>query len=154
LVFRLLTRRVGPGRIHATAASGLTVALLCLAGCGGQATLDSKAVRNEAETIASLGTEGNIVAEQLARERLKESFAQVHAADLAELAAKSEEGLEPSLATAKLKRTVERLRTLAEDVSVQLRAVETDPREEQILGSAGERLDQLAAAAERIAGGL
>jgi hypothetical protein len=136
--------------VNATAATVMTIALLALAGCGGQATLDSKAVRSEAETVASLGTEGSILAGQLERGRLKESFAQVHAADLAQLAAKSEEALEPSLATPKLKSTVERLQTLAEDVSVQLRAIETDPREEEVLRNSVARLDELASAAERI----
>jgi ABC-type enterochelin transport system substrate-binding protein len=139
--------------LHAAAGIAVTLALLSLAGCA-QSTLDTKAVRNEAEAVESLAQEGVVLADQLGRDRLKESFAQVHAADLAELAASSEEGLEPSLATPELRSAVEQLQALAEDVSVQLRAIETAPRDDGALGAAGERLDELASEAEGIAGRL
>lgn len=126
-------------------------ALLLQAGCG-KATLDSKAVHTEAETVESLGAEGSLLADQAVKGRLKESFLQVQAADLAEQAAKTEEGLEPSLATARLRATVEQLQQLAEDVSVVLREVETDPRNDEGLRRAAARLEELSSAAEKIAG--
>jgi hypothetical protein len=129
------------------------IALLATVGCG-QSTLDSKAVRNQAEQVHSFAVEGGIVVDQLRHHGLKESYAQVHAADLADLAAKSQQELEPSLATPKLKHTVERLQTLAEDVSTQLRGVETDPREERVLEGAAKRFDDVAGEADRIEGRL
>jgi hypothetical protein len=63
----------------AVALGGLTL----LAGCG-QATLDSKAVRTQAETIGSLATEGHLLTDAADQGRISESFLQVQAADLAE----------------------------------------------------------------------
>jgi hypothetical protein len=56
---------------------------------------------------------------------------------------RSENELKPSLATPALESTVQRLQTLAEDGSVQLRVIETDPRDEDTLREAAERLDDL-----------
>jgi hypothetical protein len=131
----------------------VTIAVLTLAGCG-QGTLDRKAVRAKAERVRSFAVEGRIAADQLVRGRLKESFAQVHAADLAQLASTAEKDLEPSLAAARLHGTVERLQTVAAAVSVQLRVVETEPREHELLRDARERLDELAGEAHRIASRL
>ena len=111
-----------------------------LGGCA-QATLDSKAVKTEAQMIASVASEGSILSTQTTRGRIKESFAQVEAADLADEAAKSQQDLEPALATPELKSTVEHLQSVAEDTSVELRALETDPR----------NLDRIAALAKRLA---
>jgi len=118
-------------------------------GCG-QGTLDSKAVRTQAEMVASISSEGAILGDQLARGRIKESFVQVEAADLAERAAKSEQELDPALSTPELKHTVERLGLLAEDASVQLRGIETDPRSERRIDGIAERLGELRDAASRV----
>jgi len=139
--------------VKRTAAIAATLALLTLPGCG-EATLDSKAVRNEAETIESLAEEGRIVADELERGELKVSFAQVHSADLAERAAREQKALEPSLATPKLQSTVTKLQSLAEDVSVQLRGIETDPREQKSLQEVVDQLDQLSGEASKIVEGL
>src|ERR671923_764614 len=120
-------------------AAAVTIALVAAVGCG-QSTLDSKAVRSEAESVHSMAVEGGILADQLRRDRIKESYAQVDAADLADLAAKSQQKLEPSVATPKLKSTVEQLQTIAEDVSIELRGIETDPRETSVLRSASRQL--------------
>jgi predicted outer membrane protein len=111
-----------------------------LGGCA-EATLDSKAVKTEAQTIASVASEGAILSEQVKRGRIKESFVQVEAADLADEASKSQQDLEPALATPELKSTVEHLQSVAEDTSVQIRALETDPR----------NLDRMVVLAERLA---
>jgi hypothetical protein len=124
------------------------VALL-LAGCG-QATLDSKAVRQQAEKVASISSEGAIVADQKTRGRIKESFFQVESADLADLAAKSDDQLDPALSTPELKHTVEHLGSIAEEASNQLRGLETDPRNEARVKRTAERLGQLRDAASKV----
>jgi hypothetical protein len=122
---------------------------LAVGGCA-QGTLDRRAVRLQAETIASAASEGAIVSEQKSKGRVKESFAQVEAADLADQAAKSQQDLEPALATPDLKSTVEHLQSLAEDTSVELRALETDPRNEPRIAAVAKRLGDLRDAASKI----
>jgi hypothetical protein len=131
------------------AAAVVTIAVLVAAGCG-QSTLDSKAVRTQAASVRSLAVEGGVLVDGMEHDGLKESFAQVHAADLADRAADSEQQLEPSLATPKLKRTVERLRAMAEAVSTELRGIETDPREATVTRRAARRLERLASGADAI----
>jgi hypothetical protein len=120
-----------------------------LAGCA-QATLDSKAVKTEAQSIASVASEGAILSEQVTRGRMKESFVQVEAADLADEAAKSQQDLEPALATPELKSTVEHLQTVAEDTSVELRTLETDPRDLDRISALADRLAKLRDAASNV----
>ena len=133
-------------------AAGLAaVAVLLMAGCGqSTTTLDSKQVRLEAESIGSIATEGRIVAEQHLRGELKESFVQVHAADLAAQAASDEQDLEPSRAPPALAHDVERLQSLAEETSVRLRALETRPRDHEAVQGAVESLARLAEEATKI----
>jgi hypothetical protein len=122
---------------------------LALGGCA-QGTLDRRAVRLQAETLTSAASEGAIVSDQKARGRIKESFAQVEAAHLADQAAKSQQDLEPALATPELKSTVEHLQSLAEDTSVELRALETDPRNRPRIEAVAKRLGDLRDAASKV----
>jgi len=133
-------------------AAGLAaVAVLLMAGCGqSTTTLDSKEVRLEAESIGSIATEGRIVAEQHLRGELKESFVQVHAADLAAEAASHEQDLEPSRAPPALANDVERLQSLAEETSTRLRALETRPRDHEAVQGAVESLARLAEEATKV----
>jgi hypothetical protein len=127
----------------------LAAVAVLLAGCA-QATLDSKAVKEEAQTIASVASEGSTISHETVRGRMKESFVQVEAADLADEAAKSQQDLEPALATPELKGTVEHLQTVAEDTSVELRALETDPRNLDRIKALAERLASLRDAASKV----
>jgi hypothetical protein len=122
---------------------------LALGGCA-QGTLDRRAVKLQAQTIASAASEGAIISDQNVRGRLKESFAQVEAADLADQAAKSQQDLEPALSPPDLKSTVEHLQSLAEDTSVELRALETDPRNRDHIAAVAKRLGDLRDAASKV----
>jgi succinate dehydrogenase/fumarate reductase flavoprotein subunit len=122
---------------------------LVLGGCA-QGTLDRRAVRLEAQTVASAASEGALISDQTVRGRMKESFAQVEAADLADQAAKSQQDLEPALTTPDLKSTVEHLQSVAEDTSTELRALETDPRNLDRIKAVAERLGNLRDAASKV----
>jgi hypothetical protein len=75
---------------------------------------------------------------------------QVEAADLANDAAKSQQDLEPALATPGLKSTVEKLQSVAEDTSVELRGLETNPRDLDRLAAQAKRLAELRDAASKV----
>jgi succinate dehydrogenase/fumarate reductase flavoprotein subunit len=122
---------------------------LVLGGCA-QGTLDRRAVRLEAESVASAASEGALISDQTVRGRMKESFVQVEAADLADQAAKSQQDLEPALTTPDLKTTVEHLQSVAEDTSTELRALETDPRNVDRIKAVAERLGNLRDAASKV----
>jgi ATP-dependent RNA circularization protein (DNA/RNA ligase family) len=124
------------------------VAIL-LGGCA-EHTIDTKALKTEAQKIASAASEGSILSDQLTKRRVKESFVQVEAADLADDAAKSQQDLEPALATPELKGTVEKLQSVAEDTSVELRGIETDPRDTAHLAALAKRLADLRDAASNV----
>jgi uncharacterized membrane protein len=135
------------GRFGAVSAA-VAVALI-LGGCA-QGTLDRRAVKLEAENVASAASEGALISTQKVRGRIKESFVQVEAAHLADQAAKSQQNLEPALTTPDLKNTVEHLQSVAEDTSNELRAVETDPRNLDRIKAVGERLGNLRDAASKV----
>jgi hypothetical protein len=128
----------------------LAAALVAVGGGCGQGTLDTKAVRVQAESVASVATQGHILAREARRGRVLESFLQVHAADLADDAAKSHEELKPELAMPRTKPAVEKLETLSEGASVQLRVIETQPRDKGALAKSGAALDRIAKAASTI----
>src|SRR4051794_22676175 len=131
------------------AASLAAAVALVLGGCA-QGTLDRRAVKLEADSVASAASEGALISDQKARGRIKESFVQVEAADLADQAAKSQQDLEPALTTPDLKSTVEHLQSLAEDTSVELRALETDPRNRDHIAAVAKRLGDLRDAASKV----
>jgi hypothetical protein len=56
-----------------------SVAALLLAGCGGQTSLDRKALSQEAKTLQSLAAEGGLLAANSARGRSTAVFTRVHA---------------------------------------------------------------------------
>jgi len=130
----------------ASAAAALTLAL---GGCA-EHTIDTKALKTEAQKVASTASEGSILADQKVKGRIKESFIQVEAADLADDAAKSQQDLEPALATPGLKSTVEKLQSVAEDTSVELRGIETNPRDLARLAAQAKRLADLRDAASKV----
>jgi len=136
------------------AAGLLLVGVLAVAGCNQPTTFESKEVRIEAETIASIATQGRIVGEQHLRGDLKESFVQVEAADLAEEAASHQQKLEPSRAAPPLARDVERLQSIAEETSIRLRGLETEPRNREAAQGAVQALASLAQEATRIGDSL
>jgi len=82
---------------------------------------------------------------------MKESFAQVHAAELAGSAATAAESIDPALAAPRFEDAVTRLQSLAERASVALRGIETEPRNPTLLRRTVDELDRLASSAERIA---
>jgi hypothetical protein len=122
---------------------------LAFGGCAEQ-TIDTKALKTEAQKVASAASEGSILADQVTKGRMKESFVQVEAADLANDAAKSQQDLEPALATPGLKSTVEKLQSVAEDTSVELRGLETNPRDLDRLAAQAKRLAELRDAASKV----
>jgi len=122
---------------------------LALGGCAEQ-TIDTKALKTEAQKVASAASEGSILADQATKGRMKESFVQVEAADLANDAAKSQQDLEPALATPGLKTTVEKLQAVAEDTSNELRGLETNPRDLTRLATQAKRLADLRDAASDV----
>jgi hypothetical protein len=135
------------GRAGAVLAAA--AASLALGGCA-QHTIDTKALKTEAQKVASAASEGSTLATQKVKGRIKESFMQVEAADLADDAAKSQQDLEPALATPGLKTTVEKLQSVAEDTSNELRGLETNPRDRTRLAAQAKRLADLRDAASGV----
>jgi hypothetical protein len=122
---------------------------VALGGCA-EHTTDTKALKTEAQKVASAASEGSILADQLTKGRVKESFVQVEAADLADDAAKSQQDLEPALTTPGLKSKVETLQSVAEHTSLELRGLETDPRDPAHVAALAKRLADLRDAASDV----
>ena len=70
------------------------VAMVLLAGCGGQTTLANKALSREAKGIESLAAEGGLLAGDAARGRSTSTFTRVHARFLRDAARTSAGTLE------------------------------------------------------------
>ena len=106
-----------------SAALGVALALLALAGCGGGGTLSQKELQKQYEAIQSLAAEGALVADGAADDRTTETFVSVHSLYLSEAARK----VETDLSSAKAPQPAVRLaRQVAEDLE-QLHEEPDDP---------------------------
>jgi len=116
--------------------AGLAATLL-LAGCE---PLGADELRREVETIGSLAAEGSVLAQQVADQDTKRTFARVHSRELADAAEHSAERLTDAHPGGGLTDDVNEAISLANAVEVQLGQIEVGPDEAERAADASERL--------------
>jgi hypothetical protein len=130
----------------------LVGAIGSLAGCGGPITPDE--LSRSIGTLESTAAEGAFLADDVADDRTKATFARVHARDLTDVVDHEAEKLndaqaKPGNAEAK----AEAVR-LAQDIDSALGDLQVSPSDRSVAREVEERLDELSQRAERLSGRL
>jgi outer membrane murein-binding lipoprotein Lpp len=146
---RLHTLRVAHGRALTVAALAASVAV---AGCGGYIRHDE--LRRGVETLNSLAAEGALLAQDIARDRTRHTFARVHARELADEVDHEVEKLHDAGAEGDLVRRKAEAVSLAQDISDALGDLQAAPGDEATGRHVATRLDHYASDAEDLAGAL
>jgi hypothetical protein len=137
--------------------SRLTVALLAfvvavlLAGCE---PLGPDELRREVQTVHSLAAEGSVLADQIAAQNTKRTFARVQARELAAAAEHSAERLTDAHPADGLEAPTQRAIALAEDVSAAVGQIEVAPDDASGAAAAADRLRSLARGTDALAATL
>jgi hypothetical protein len=156
---KVFRRHLGTSRKHmnvprdsrALTAALLTAALIALAGCE---PLGPDELQREVETIQSTAAEGAVLADQIAGQRTKRTFARVHARELGDSADHSAERLTDAAPAQTLVTPAQRAITLAERTADALGQLEVAPDDARAAEAAAARLRALAAKAAGLAGSL
>jgi len=124
-----------------------------LGGCGGPMTPDE--LSRSIQTLESTSAEGALLADDVADDRTKATFARVHARDLSDVVTHEAEKLNdadanrPDVAAAKT-RAVD----LADKIDTALGTIQVAPDSESQAASAGHQLSRLSKQAGKLAEGL
>src|SRR5215210_2088551 len=106
------------------AATGVVVLVLVLAGCE---PLDQGELSREIEGVASLASEGAMLADEVAQQETKRTFARVHARELGDSAEHSAERLTDAHPAEGLAEATGKAIKLSEDVSDAIGELEVAP---------------------------
>jgi hypothetical protein len=137
--------------------SRLAVALLAfvvailLAGCE---PLGPDELRREVQTVHSLAAEGSVLADEIAAQNTKRTFARVQARELADAAEHSAERLTDAHPADGLEAPTQRAISLAEDVSAAVGQIEVAPDDASGAAAAANRLRSLARRTDALAATL
>lgn len=116
--------------------------------------MSSAELGREVESLASLAAEGSVLAERIATQNTKRTFARVHARELGDAAEHSAERLTDAHPAEGLEDDVTRAISLAERIADQIGQLEVAPDSADAAALAGERLRALDQAATDLAGSL
>ena len=130
------------------AALGLLV--LLLSGCNG-GTVDKHALKRDAETVASLASEGGLIADDVSRDRSTKYFVRVHAKELSLKASNLEDALAERPTTPGITSDVRKLSKLAGKVSRELEQLHLHPTDRDVAASLKQPLSDDADAADELA---
>jgi hypothetical protein len=127
---------------------------LWLAGCGGPMTADE--LSRSIQTLESTAAEGALLADEVARDRTKATFARVHARELGETADHEAEKLNDAEAEAEAGVAPSKVRAvaLADQISAALGRIQIAPDSETEGRSAEQTLNRLSKRAGQLADGL
>jgi hypothetical protein len=126
-------------------------AAVVLAGCE---PLGPDELQREVETVHSLAAEGSVLADQVATQNTKRTFARVQAGELADAAEHSAERLTDAHPADGLEAPTQRAISLAEDVSGAVGELEVAPDDPASAASAADRLRSLARRSDALAASL
>jgi hypothetical protein len=124
--------------------------LLPLAGCNG-GTVDPHALKRDAETVASLATEGELLANDVSKGRSTKYFARVHAKELSRAASNLEDALAERPTSPGITADVRKLSKLAGKVSGELEQLHLHPTDRGVAASLKQPLSDDADAADKLA---
>lgn len=132
-----------------TRASALLLLALVLAGCNG-GTVDRHALKRDAEKIASLASEGELLANDVSKGASTRNFARVHANELSQAASDLADSLGKRPTSPGIETKVRRLSKLAGKVSGELDRLQRHPTERVVAASLKQPLSKDADAADEL----
>jgi hypothetical protein len=121
-----------------------------LAGCNG-GTVDRHALKRDAENVASLASEGGLLADDVSRGRSTKYFVRVHAKELSRKASNLEDALAERPTTPGITSDVRKLSKLAGKVSRELERLHLHPTDRGAAVSLKKPLSDDADAADKLA---
>jgi hypothetical protein len=128
----------------------LAFLVLALGGCNG-GTVDKHALQRDAENVASLASEGGLLADDVSRGRSTKYFVRVHAKELSRKASNLEDALAERQTTLGITSDVRKLSKLAGKVSRELKLLHLHPTDRGVAVSLKKPLSDDAAAADKLA---
>jgi len=123
--------------------------LLPLAGCNG-GTVDRHALKRDAESVASLATEGGLLANDVSKGRSTKYFVRVHAKELSRAASNLEDALAERPTSPGITADVRKLSKLAGKVSGELEQLHLHPTDRNAAASLKQPLSDDADAADKL----
>ena len=126
----------------------------CALGLAACEPLGPDELQREVETIHSLAAEGSVLADQVATQNTKRTFARVQARELSDAAQHSAERLTDADPAEGLSGPAQKAISLAENVSAAVGEVETAPDNAAGAAAAADRLRQLAGQTDQLAESL
>jgi len=124
--------------------------VLALAGCNG-GTVAQHALKRDAENVASLASEGGLIADDVSRDRSTKYFVRVHAKELSLKASNLEDALAERPTTPGITSDVRKLSKLAGKVSRELEQLHLHPTDRDVAASLKQPLSDDADAADELA---
>ena len=128
----------------------LAVLVALLAGCNG-GTVDDHALQRDAEAVASLASEGQLLAHDVAKGASTKMFVRVHAKELSLSASDLEDALAERPTSPGITADVRRLSRLAGKVSDELERLHLHPADRRVAAALERPLANDADAAEKLA---
>jgi hypothetical protein len=128
----------------------LALLVFALAGCNG-GTVDKHALKRDAEKVASLATEGELLANDVSRGRSTKYFVRVHAKELSGAASGFQVSLAKRPTSPGIKAEVRKLSKLAGKVSRELDQLHLHPTDRNVAERLKQPLKDDADAADKLA---
>jgi hypothetical protein len=132
-----------------TRASALLLLALVVAGCNG-GTVDRHALKRDAEKVASLASEGELLANDVSKGTSTRNFARVHANELSQAASDLADSLGKRPTSPGIETKVRRLSKLAGKVSGELDRLHLHPTDRAVAASLKQPLSNDADAADEL----
>ena len=130
--------------------AALGLLLLVLSGCNG-GTVDKHALKRDAEKVASLATEGELLANDVSRGRSTKYFVRVHAKELSGAASGFQVSLAKRPTSPGITAEVRKLSKLAGTVSQELEQLHLHPTDRNVAERLKQPLKDDADAADKLA---
>jgi hypothetical protein len=132
-----------------TRASALLLLALVVAGCNG-GTVNRHALKRDAEKVASLASEGELLANDVSKGTSTRNFARVHANELSQAASDLADSLGKRPTSPGIETKVRRLSKLAGKVSGELDRLHLHPTDRAVAASLKQPLSNDADAADEL----
>jgi hypothetical protein len=130
--------------------ASLAALVLVLTGCNG-GTVDRHALKRDAESVASLASEGGLLADDVSRDRSTKYFVRVHAKELSLKASNLQDALAERPSSPGITSDVRELSKLAGKVSRELEQLHLHPTDREVAASLKQPLSDDADAADELA---
>jgi hypothetical protein len=130
--------------------ASLAVLVFAVTGCNG-GTVDTHALQRDAENVASLASEGGLLADDVSQGRSTKYFVRVHAKELSRKASNLEDALAERPTSPGIRSDVRKLSKLAGKVSRELERLHLHPTDRGVAVSLKQPLSDDADAADKLA---